>query len=262
MKWLRRILISLMIIAALLGGWWWRRLQTYRHFSVPQHDVATVFVPGYGGNWISFGPMIGRMNRYHVGTAAETLQVHANSVSVKHEGRSGKNPLINVLFDNPFKPATQAKQMRLVMAKLKQMGITKVNLVGHSSGANIIYDYLTRYRHESDPIALKFVSFATDYTTSEVNEAERLPHALQVQNIGGQIWRSDGDWAINGTSREAFTAAVAPYVASVQTVTVHGSPLDSYHSMLHQNPDVDKLIAQFLFTNTNQNGVKQWYNKY
>jgi|GEM_PF-687395 len=260
-KWLIGIVAVLLVLTASLGLWWHQRLRVYANFHVPQARVATVFIPGYGGNWTSFGPMMARYDRYGIGTARYQVQVHAHSESFKTLGPgSGSNPLINVLFDDAKNPPKEAKQLATLMQNLKKRHFSRVYLVGHSSGGNIIYDYLTKYRKSTDPQVLKFASLASDYPGETT--MDRLPKDLHVLNLGGQVWHFDSDWAVNLTSLKHFTTQVKPYVASVKTVIIHGSPLDSYHSMLHQNPDVDRLLAKFLFTTTEQKGWTNWYNNY
>ena len=260
-RWLKWTALVLIVLVASLGIWWHQRLRVYNHFSVPQTRVATVFIPGYGGNWTSFGPMMNRYARYGIGHPRYAVQVHDKTATFKTLGpASATNPLINVLFDDAKNPPKEAKQLARLMQSLKKRHISQVNLVGHSSGGNIIYDYLTKYRKPGDPKVIKFASLASDYPGETT--MNRLPRDLQVLNLGGQVWHFDSDWAVNLTSLKQFTTQVKPYVAAVQTVIVHGSPLDSYHSMLHQNPDVDRILATFLFTTTDQKGWTNWYNNY
>lgn len=250
---LRNLGIALGSVVLLVTVWWQICLQPLRKLSVPQHDVPTLFIPGYLGNWISLGPMVHRLNHYDI--AKEAMVVHIakdNHITIKQEHAFKDNPNILVLFQDNTDVAKQAYQLGLLNEKLyRDYHVRQINLVGHSAGGNIVFRYLITKHSRPVPQPLKFVNFADDYSRREDAETARLPHNLKVLTVAGEIWHTGTDGEIPLKAALAFSKVLKPHVAAVKTVVFHGGPLRTYHSCLHQNPAVDCVIARFLYDNGN-----------
>lgn len=248
----RYVGISLVGITILIAGWWEYRLTPERHLTVDQDNVPTLFIPGYMGNWISLGPMVHRMNRYHIAKKAMVVHIASdNKITIKQDAALNKNnPNIIVLFQDNTNVDKQATQLALLTEKLyRDYHIRKINLVGHSDGGNIVYRYLTTKHQQAVPQTVKFVDFADDYSQAEDQRADRLPRKLKVLIVAGEIWYTGTDGEIPLKSALAFKKVIAPYVAEVKTAVFHGGPWLTFHSCLHQNPAVDCVIARFLYDN-------------
>ncbi|PIO82217.1 hypothetical protein BSQ39_00900 [Loigolactobacillus backii] len=225
-----------------------QRAQVLKDVSVRQEQTATIFVPGLHGRY-SFTGMIHRLNHYDIAQHALTVNVSKKGKIKVHKLAPLKdNPTIKILFSADAEPKKEAKQLVAVMQTLKRdYHIQKINLVGHSSGGNIIFDYLTATNGRPDlPTPKKFVSIATTYPNRK-QQAKQLPANLRILNIAGEIDHYHSDGAVSVTDDLAMGKLVEPYVASYQARTIHGNILHTFHSMLHENPDVDRLIANYLY---------------
>lgn len=78
----RRVSISVLVILLFASGgyWLWWQLgsraihqQTYRHTG-----IVTVFVPGYGSNTLTFGPMVQRFKQDKASDQVTTIHVSAD----------------------------------------------------------------------------------------------------------------------------------------------------------------------------------------
>lgn len=248
----RYIGIGLLVFTLFVAGWWEYRLEPERQLIVSKDKVPTLFIPGYLGNWISLGPMVHRMNRYHIAKKAMVVHIASNNqITIKQDvALNRNNPNIIVLFQDNTNVNKQAYQLALLTEKLyRDYHVRQINLVGHSDGGNIVYRYLTTRHQHPTPQALKFVDFADDYSHQEDERANKLPRQLKVLIVAGEIWHTGTDGEIPLKSALAFKKVIKPYVAKVKTVVFHGGPWLTFHSCLHQNPAVDCVIARFLYDN-------------
>ncbi|KRL02459.1 cell surface hydrolase, membrane-bound [Liquorilactobacillus capillatus DSM 19910] len=221
-----------------------------------KNEVPTLFIPGYRGNRLSFGGMIFRLDHYGLGTKAMVVRVSTKG-KVKFEQRRSlktKNPLIQVLFANNRDERLEAVQLGKVLTMLKQKyQVKQVNLVGHSSGGNIAFNYLTNTsaKKSQAPQVMKFVNIATTFPGKE-KDGKKLDPQLSILNIAGNIWNFRTDGGIPLDRDMALKKIVKPYIKSYQAKIISGSPLTTYHSMLHENGEVDRAVAVFLFKNGDQ----------
>lgn len=89
---------------------------------------------------------------------------------------------------------------------------------------------------------VRFVKIASGGARADSDLAD-FPKNIAVLAIGGNIWGTRSDWQVPLASVQHF----AKTVPQTKLITITGSPLTAYHSALHQNPQVDRDIAQFLF---------------
>lgn len=240
-------------VILILGGVWWYRQSKFLHnVNVKKSEVPTLFIPGYMGNRLSFGGMIFRLDHYGMGTSAMTIRVSAKGeiTFAQKTSLKTKNPLIQVLFENNRNERLQAAQLSKVLIQLKRnYHINKVNLVGHSSGGNIVFDYLISKDAKNSwaPQVVKYVNIATTFPGREKSGKNLNPN-LRVLNIAGNIWNLKTDGGIPLKEDLYLKKIVKPYVKDYRAEVINGSPLTAYHSMLHENGEVDRDVARFLFS--------------
>lgn len=233
--------------AMAIGGtvWWQSQLNAIRHLTVRQTDIATVFIPGYNSNSWTFSPMIQRFARYGIATDAMTINVSANGhlAITRRATLNQRNPLINIIFADARNPEKQTTQLHRIMTKLyTDYGVHQINLVGHSMGGFLATRYITQPPTAQQPAVVRFVNIASGGARADSDLAD-FPKNIAVLAIGGNIWGTRSDWQVPLASVEHF----AKTIPQAKLITITGSPLTAYHSALHQNPQVDRDIAQFLF---------------
>lgn len=231
-----------------LGTYWQHRLTPLRKASVNQTEIPTIFVGGDYAHAFSTDGFVHRLSAAHLMTKGLVVNVsQAGNVHVQQFGALKNNPTIQVVFADNHHTQRQARQFSRVMRVLAQRyHVTRYNAVGHSSGGNIIFDYLTA--KTSHPARInKFVTLATNYPNSTPATLKRLPAHLPVLNIAGQIWHTTGDGAVKLRGVLAFSQLLRANGFTPQTRIIHGSPLTASHSMLHINPQVDRLLVHFLY---------------
>lgn len=239
--------------------------------------IPTLFIHGYGGGNGSFGRMIKRMEASDQ-TKKELILTVSPEGEVQAKGNlSGKknNPSIQVLFkDNKNNEWNQAEWIKNCLTYIQEhYSVTEVNLVGHSMGGASSLRYLTTYGdNENLPKVKKFIGIAAPFNNfvelsngetledvinngptiqSEryadyVNGIERVPKDLNVMIIAGDV--KDGS-----LSDEAVPVADALSVVSL--LNKHGNNVkeqvfygkSAQHSQLHENTEVDQLVADFLW---------------
>ena len=236
--------------------------------------VPTVFIHGYGGTINSFGGMIQRLSSERKTTKEMLITVQSDS-SLKVDGELSKkkdNPSIQVLFTaNKDTEWNQTEWIYTVLKYLKQQGVEQVNLVGHSMGGVSSLRYLTTYGQPNDASTInKFISIGApfnDFTESSEsiddvlrngpsvkagryidyqNGIANVPNKLPILLLAGKI------------NQETVTDGTVPLNSALATFSllkVHGNPIkyqiftgpNAQHSQLHENLDVDKTLADFLW---------------
>ncbi|MFR3684499.1 MAG: alpha/beta fold hydrolase [Enterococcus sp.] len=236
--------------------------------------VPTVFIHGYGGTINSFGGMIQRLSNERK-TKKEMLITVQSDGSLKVDGELSKkkdNPSIQVLFTaNKDTEWNQTEWIYTVLKYLKQQGIDQVNLVGHSMGGVSSLRYLTTYGQPNDaPTINKFISIGApfnDFTESSEsiddvlkngpsvqasrytdyqNGVANVPSKLPILLVAGKL------------NKETVTDGTVPLNSALATFSLlkdHGNPIkyqiftgpNAQHSQLHENLNVDKTVADFLW---------------
>ena len=236
--------------------------------------VPTVFIHGYGGTINSFGGMIQRLSSERKTTKEMLITVQSDG-SLKVDGDLSKkkdNPSIQVLFTaNKDTEWNQTEWIYTVLKYLKQQGVEQVNLVGHSMGGVSSLRYLTTYGQPNDASTInKFISIGApfnDFTESSEsiddilrngpsvkagryidyqNGIANVPNKLPILLLAGKI------------NQETVTDGTVPLHSALATFSLlkdHGNPIkyqiftgpNAQHSQLHENLDVDKTVADFLW---------------
>ncbi|TPR14856.1 MULTISPECIES: alpha/beta hydrolase [Apilactobacillus] len=252
----RKIIIGIVLfleaIAFITSTLWVFRGRVLNDVKVEKSRTATIFIPGYGGNAVSTDDFINQFNDH--GIAKRSLRIYISNdgkvSTMKQYVKKIKkdNPLVQLIFQDNTHPEKQADQMVNVMSYLHdKYNIKSVNFLGHSSGGTIAYEYMVKHPHQKNaPEANKFVSIANDYDPND-KRVKNLPRTLHVLNIAGEIYNvgTDGEEAVNIV--KPMGKLVSPYVKSYQFYLYRADPLSAEHSMLHENPSLDKTIAEFLF---------------
>lgn len=231
-----------------VGTYWQSRLAPLRHLSVKMRPVPTVFVAGDYARAFSTNGFVHRLSSANLVTRGLLVNVTYNGhVQVRQFGSLQRNPTIQVVFADNHHPQKQARQLATVMHQLHtNYHVDQFNAVGHSSGGNIIFNYLTNRHKTSQPTIRRFVSIATTYPGIDAR-LKRLPANLPILNIAGQVWQTAGDGGVNLREVLAFSHLLEAHGWAPQTVVIHGGPLTAEHSMLHINPTVDLHLAKFLY---------------
>ncbi|GLB47325.1 hydrolase [Philodulcilactobacillus myokoensis] len=243
------LLIECFIFILTIG--WQFRGSALNHVKVQQRSTATVFCPGYGGNAVSTDDFIEQFNTHRIARRALRIYVDTNNhISTMHKYHkvANNNPLVQLIFKDNTHPNRQANQMPYVMRYLyKVYHIKSVNLIGHSSGGNIGFDYMLNHPNLKDvPKVNKFVSIAANYKIPD-RKVKNLPKNLKILNIAGEIYNLGTDGEVPVKTVSPMKKLVDGHVASYQFYVYRSNPLAAEHSMLHENPQLDKVIAEFLF---------------
>ncbi|QMU08139.1 alpha/beta fold hydrolase [Levilactobacillus suantsaii] len=238
--------VSLLLIAGITGAWAHHH-QALRNLHLPQTRTATLLLPGDGGNWLSLRSMTLTFDQPHVAT--HSLTAHVTTAGQVHWTQlhpvKANNPVIPVLFADNTHPQRESKQLGTVLTQLRQRyHITRVNLVGHSSGGTIALDYL----HDTPTNAIQvrhLVCIGADFPHMSPL-THRYPH-LRVLNIAGQIGAVTNDGEVPLKDAQQLASLVRGRVHSYRFTQIHGAIWQSEHSLLHESGAVDQAIATFLY---------------
>jgi uncharacterized alpha/beta hydrolase family protein len=239
-------------------------------------SVPTLFIHGYGGGNGSFGGMLTRLNQK---TQKELVLTVSPTGTVQAAGQlTGKadNPSVQILFaDNQNNEWNQAEWLKNCLRYLGETySIKQVNLVGHSMGGVSAMRYLTTYGADASlPAVDKFVGIAAPFNNFvELSQGESMEELLtngpsvqseryadlaggianvspemQVLLIAGDV--QDGSLS-DGTVPEADALSTAALLKnhgnSVTEKVFYGK--QAQHSQLHENPEVDQAVADFLWS--------------
>ncbi|MFT8310713.1 MAG: alpha/beta fold hydrolase [Sporolactobacillus sp.] len=234
-----------------------------------KQQIPTVFIHGWKGSERSFRTMFQRLQTNYDGPErAIVITVEPNGV-IKSSGKitNQKIPLIQVIFaSNHESMEQQADWLKNVFLVLKRdYGLKQVNVVSHSMGGKAFTCYLEQIKDPSDyPSIKKYVAIAApfDWINGPLNDKDytiealkrdsylfqhrsRLPQNLNVLAVAGEMRNAvEGDGVVSRQS--AFFGQYFFNRAHYQEKTVYGP--NAQHSMLHENPQVDQLIAKFLWS--------------
>ena len=233
-----------------LGTYWQHRLAPLRKMQVNQTTIPTIFVGGDYARAFSTNGFVHRLTAAHLMSRGLVVHVsQAGHVTVQQFGALKDNPTIQVIFADNHHAKRQARQFAGVMHVLAtRYHVTRYNAVGHSSGGNIIFDYLTAQVTHPAQIH-KFVTIGSTYPGLTTAVLSRLPRQLPILNICGQIWQTKGDGGGNLQAVLRFSHQLQHAGWQPHTKISHGGPLTASHSMLHINPQVDLLLIKFLYPN-------------
>lgn len=258
--WWGKILIVLGMITGLILVarflfllWFHQKEKVLENVSVAKNDSLTLFIPGTHGGAISFGGMIKRLDKYQLGNFSYTVKIHSDKTftELKRKGFQ-PNGMIQLIFDDNTDAKAENEQLFTYMQYLKKLGIQNVNLVGHSTGGPMSTDFLIKYgKNNTIPKIKKFISISGDFKlplpNAYINDGKKLPKDLKALNISGKIWGFETDGLVPLKEVIVMKDIFKENVASYRYVELDGSPLSTFHFMLHENPEVDKLVAEFLW---------------
>lgn len=247
-----------LIMVCLIGGTLYvqHRNAPLNHVHVTTSNTATVLIPGSNGSTYTFNGMIRRLNHKKLAHLALKVTIDANGLAhIRKVGNVVQNPLIQLTFVNNQDPQKQMQYLPAFMKELKSVyHIKHVNFVAHSMGGSVVLEYLENKQVQNNqyPKITKFVAIGTPFgyitpQNSLATAASNLPHDLKILNIAGNLNHTGTDTAVPLKSNEALQPVVTGHVASYRHVTIEGDRFKAQHSALHENPQVDKLVAEFLW---------------
>ena len=238
--------------------------------------VPTVFIHGYGGTINSFGGMIQRLSNEGKTKKEMLITVQADG-TLNVDGQLSKekdNPSIQVLFaankDNEW---NQTEWIYNVLKYLKQQGVDQVNLVGHSMGGVSSLRYLTTYGQPNDASAIKkfiaigapFNDFDDTANNQSINDllqngpntqaSRYVDYSNGINNVPSELPILLLAGKLNESDMSDGTVPLSSALATYSLLKSHGNPIDyqiftgsnAQHSQLHENPAVDKVVANFLW---------------
>lgn len=259
MGWRKSLMILVLVITiAIVAGlafliWFRQKEKVLEDVSVHENESLTLFVPGSHGSAISFGGMIKRLDRYQLGNFSYTVNIHSDKTftEIKRKGFQ-PNGMVQLIFDDNTDPKAENEQLFVYLQSLKKSGIQTVNLIGHSTGGPMSTDFLMKYGNDKTiPEIKKFASISGDFklplSKKYIAAGKKIPKELKVLNIAGKIWGFDTDGLVPLKQVTVMKDIFKGNVASYQYVEIDGSPLSAFHFMLHENPQIDKLVAEFLW---------------
>lgn len=240
-------------------------------------SVPTLFIHGYGGGSYSFGRMIDRLSENDQTQKELVLTVNAKG-EVKADGElTGKedNPSIQIIFeDNKNTEWNQAQWLKNCLVYIQdKYDLTEVNLVGHSMGGVSSLRYMTSFGGDEHlPKINKFISIAAPFNNfMELSDGETID---DVVNDGPAVQSERYTEYVNGMNKVSKdmdvliiagdvedgslsdkTVSVADALSVVSLLKKHGNQVQdkifygklAQHSQLHENKDVDQLVADFLW---------------
>ncbi|MGY3748329.1 alpha/beta fold hydrolase [Vagococcus salmoninarum] len=245
-----------------------------------QHDrIPTLLIHGTNGTRRSLGGMIERWGKQ--GLAYKALEVEVSRdgeltlTGNWQELHPEQQPLIQVIFKEGNPPEwQQGEWLKNILELLKQeLQIQKVQMLGHSMGGVAILRYLVDYGQDNTlPKVSKVVALGTPFNSEEVSSSgktkydlgtagplteyptyrylkayyQNLPRELSLLNIYGDLKngsRSDGFVSVD--SAKAIRFLIKGWIETYSERQVLG--VRAQHSLLHENKQVDRLAANFLW---------------
>ncbi|AYM02591.1 alpha/beta fold hydrolase [Levilactobacillus yiduensis] len=240
------VLLTSLLVLGGLTLWWNHRWAVLTTVRVPQTRTATLFLPGSHGAWLSLRSMVTSLDRPHLGTFDLTAHVSWTGQVHWQQRRSvaANNPLVPVIFADNTHPQKQARQLTTVLTQLhRRYGVTRVNLVGHSSGGTIAYDYLAD--HAPAPVTVRRIAMiGADFPNTSLRD--HYPQ-LQILNLTGVIGYTKNDSEVPANTVTPLRRLVAGHVGRYQFGTITGPVWDTQHSLLHENPALDARLMRYLY---------------
>lgn len=264
-----------------------QHLKTTRTATCADDSAVTLFIPGYAGNRFSFGGMLQRF--VTGGIANKSLVVMIDRHNHPHvQGQLDPyRPMVQLVFATPRVAVRQQAAGVLAVVKylIAHEHVQTMNLVAHSMGGVVLFQYLTTAAKLVNlPEVRKVVTIGAPFNDSEVGQntypienhpltatgpaqttpvynyflrtLQRLPNTISYLNIAGNIGdaaQSDGAVALNSALSLRFL--LQPTIDQYQEFVVHGK--NARHSRLHENYEVDRQIVQFLYPHLTKNVAEE-----
>lgn len=275
-RWVRWLLALIIIVVAGAVGMSVKRANAakqYIHSTTP-----TFFVHGWGSSYHAEQHMANAAKNAGVTDTIIWANVSKNNRVTFHGNipKGARNPIIEVnIADNKQMSYTRNGRYvyYVINAATNKWHFKRMNLVGHSMGNLDIAYYLLDYGQRPNlPKLNKHVAMAGHFdggigfgwpkgTTldadgkpskyeSHFKELEKLrttyPKGAKVLNIYGDV--QDGthsDTEVPVDSAKTMKYLVSPRAGSYQEKEITGKK--AQHSALHRNPQVDKILINFLW---------------
>lgn len=284
--------LILIIISLVILGLVGRLAVKYVQYGRPQHlahqvkangaddSAVTLFIPGYAGNRFSFGGMLHRFVTDGVANKSLVVVVDRHNHPHVTGELDAYRPMVQLIFARPR--ASVRQQAAGVLAVVKYLiaheHVQTINLVAHSMGGVVLFQYLTTAAKLVNlPEVRKVVTIGAPFNDSQVGQdtypienhpltktgpakttpvynyflrtLQRLPNTISYLNIAGNIGdspQSDGSVALSSALSLWFLLHAT--INRYQEVVVHGR--NARHSRLHENDEVDRQIRQFLYSDS------------
>ncbi|AVK64465.1 hydrolase [Lactobacillus sp. CBA3606] len=283
--------LILIIIAVIIIGMISRISYKFWQYGRPQHLVTsqqpqtaddsavTLFIPGYAGNRFSFGRMLQRFVMGKIANKSLVVWIDRHNHPHVTGHLDPYRPMVQLIFATPRVAvrAQAAGVLAVVKYLLAHEHVQTMNLVAHSMGGVVLFQYLTTAARLANlPEVRKVVTIGAPFNDSEVGQntypienhpltatgpttttpvynyflrtLQQLPNTISYLNIAGNIgdkFQSDGAVAMNSALSLRFLLRTT--VNRYQEFVVHGK--NARHSRLHENYEVDRQIIQFLYPN-------------
>lgn len=278
-------LIGILVVLAALIGWGGVHLQREQAAAkYVDSRTTTFFFHGWGSGAHAERHMANAAKR--AGATNTIINVNvAKGGKTTIQGQIGKharNPIVEVNFaDNKngnYRTDGQYAKDAIVAVQ-KKFGIKDINLVGHSMGNLAIVYYLLDNRNDNSlPTVRHHVAIAghfdggigfgynnrtkldKDGKPSIMEEhykellplRESYPQTARVLNIAGDLGdgsHSDSEIPVN--SAFSLKYLLGGREKSYRQVVIHGKR--AQHSKLHSNPQVDRILINFLWSKKENN---------
>ncbi|MGP4076117.1 alpha/beta fold hydrolase [Halobacillus sp. K22] len=244
--------------------------------------TPTVFVHGFKGGPGTFNTMMNRLEQQNVGSKRMVAYVSRQGhVTLSGSLPPSMEPFIQVLFENDRASLNQQTTwLQEVFHRLKERhGIQQINLVGHSMGGLAATNFLLHYQKDQYPAVQKLAVIASPYKginkegyfevhsgpaandlkpdsdalNSMLSRKEFFPEGVDTLVIAGVINPSEvesehWDGLVHASSVKGMKSIV-PF-GSYEEAIVFGK--SATHSGLHEHPEVDQLLGEFLWRQPNE----------
>lgn len=281
-KWLKgAALVSGSLLALKKGHQFLKKRAPFKKLTVGEEKgaVPTLLIHGTNGTRRSLGGMIDRWDKRGVAYKALDVEI-SKSGKLRLTGnwqsfRTHKHPLVHVIFKEGDPPEwQQGAWVKDVLVLLrKQLGIEEVYLMGHSMGGVAGLRYIVDNSFDlSLPKVKKLVVVGAPFNGEVVHSSGRtlydlgpkgpknkdetyryfhtyrtgIPASLAIFNVYGDLKngsRSDGFVSVD--SARSLKYLVKGKVVRYREHLVLG--LKAQHSLLHENQQIDRLVAHFLW---------------
>lgn len=240
-------------------------------------NTPTVFIHGYQGSSLSFGPLLKQLESENIAKREMTIVVKPDGkLSVEGKLTSNHaNPTIMVLFSEDVTDEIQQSQwIEKVMRYLYQQHVTTVNLVAHSMGGVSALRYLLEYAGSKVPRVAKLVTIAAPFNDLEIAEdteevfayeltedgpsgrtpiydyfdraMNQLPNNLAILNVSGDLQDgSESDGSVSVHSAFSLRFLLQKHTKNYQEVLIKGR--SGGHSAITRSRQLRNDLTAFLW---------------
>lgn len=240
-------------------------------------NTPTVFIHGYQGSSLSFGPLLNQLEADNIAKREMTIIVKSDG-KLSVEGKltnNHENPTIMVLFsEDVTDEVKQSQWIAEVMKYLYSQHVTGVNLVAHSMGGVSALRYLLEYADSQVPEVEKLVTIASPFNDLEIAEdteeifayeltekgpsdttpiydyfdqaMNRLPSNLAILNIAGDL--EDGsasDGSVSTHSVFSLRFLLQQHTKNYQELLIKGQK--GGHSAITRSQQLQNNLIAFLW---------------